>query len=349
MKIIAIGDPHFKIDNIEDVDIFIQKILILIQNENPNYIVVLGDLLHTHERIHTTPLNKAYEFIDKLKNICRTIVLVGNHDMISNQQFLTNNHWMNAMKKWDNVTIVDDIFEIKDKDYYFIFTPYVYPGRFIEALNLRIKNNEWQKATCIFAHQEFYGCKMGAIISSEGDLWDKNYPQIISGHIHEKQKLQNNIYYCGSALQHAFGENEINIIPILEWKDELNIREIDLELSRKKIIYSTINQLEDCKLPKDNLDKIKISISGNYEEFKSFKKTKTYRELIKNGTKIVFKPKKVEKLQNIENQKMNSVNEGDFLKILNTLILEERNQYLYQVYENIINNKNISLDDIFFI
>lgn len=352
MKIIAVGDPHFKIDNIEDVDLFIEKIIKLVEIEKPNYVVVLGDLLHTHERLHTTPLNKAYEFIHKLKELSKVIILVGNHDMISNQQFLTTNHWMNGLKEWDNVTVVDDVFEIKEDGYYFVFCPYVYPGRFIEALNTKIENDSWKKAIYIFAHQEFYGCKMGAIISTDGDKWEKDFPSIISGHIHEKQNLQNNIYYCGSAMQHAFGESEINIIPILEWKsykDNLELREIDLELSRKKIIYSNVTDIENCKLPEQNLDKIKITLSGNYDEFKAFKKTKKYKDLLKGGSKVVFKPKRIEQKESIEKHKVNPIDESDFLKILDCLVKQEKNIHLYQIYEQVINEKNISIDDIFFL
>ena len=65
MKVIAIGDPHFKVKNIPKVEIFIEKLLSLIKKENPDFIVVLGDLLHNHERIHSLVLNKAYEFIEK--------------------------------------------------------------------------------------------------------------------------------------------------------------------------------------------------------------------------------------------------------------------------------------------
>ncbi len=52
--------------------------------------------------------------------------------------------------------------------------PYVPPGRFVEALNI-IDNEWWKNVNCIFAHQEFYGCKMGAIESIEGDKWDHSF------------------------------------------------------------------------------------------------------------------------------------------------------------------------------
>ena len=85
MKVIAIGDPHFKTSNILDVEKFINRIQELASNEEPDIIVILGDLLHEHERLHTTPLNKAYEFVRKMSNISKTYVLVGNHDLINNQ------------------------------------------------------------------------------------------------------------------------------------------------------------------------------------------------------------------------------------------------------------------------
>ena len=59
MKVIAIGDPHFKTSNIVEVEMFIDRIEQLSRDINPDLIVILGDLLHEHERLHTTPLNKA--------------------------------------------------------------------------------------------------------------------------------------------------------------------------------------------------------------------------------------------------------------------------------------------------
>jgi hypothetical protein len=82
-----------------------------------------------------------------------------------------------------------------------------------------------------------------------------------------------------------------------------------------------------------------------YDEFKAFKKTKKYRELVKTGTKVVFKPKKV---TNEEKEKDPEVNETDFTKILNALVMNERNSFLYQAYELIVNSKTISEDDILF-
>ena len=208
--VLCIGDPHIQVGNITEVDLFIERLILLATKKQPDLIIVLGDILHTHERLHTIALNKAYEMINKLRLITKTYVLVGNHDYIQNQQFLTENHWLSGMKEWKNTVIVDKVISETINGEKFVFTPYVPPGRFEEALNTL--DGDWKDASCIFAHQEFYGCKMGAIVSVEGDNWSIENPHVVSGHIHSRQIPQENIYYTGSAMQHAFGESEKNII-----------------------------------------------------------------------------------------------------------------------------------------
>ena len=120
--------------------------------------------------------------------------------------------------------------------------------RFIEALET--SEHDWKSSLLIFAHQEFKGCKMGAIESIDGDTWSTEYPPIISGHIHSNQTLDTNVYYPGSAMQNAFGDPN-NIIAVIDWDLDLinsttntqttdmiskkyNLREIDLHLRKKK-------------------------------------------------------------------------------------------------------------------
>ena len=351
-KVLVVGDQHFKIDNIPLINKFIQRLVNIIDDKKPDFIVLLGDLLHTHERLHTLPLNKAYELIDSVRKFCKTYILVGNHDHINGTQFLTNNHWLNGLKEWDNVIIVDDVLEDYIDDKKFIFTPYVPPGRFEEALNTI--GEEWSDATCIFAHQEFYNCKMGGILSVEGDKWSLDYPDVISGHIHESQKLQDNIYYPGSSLEMSYGQSKENIIAYVEFEDgkKYKLEEISLQLPKKKIEYLDIENIDEFKIIKTD-DEIKLSLNGNYDEFKSFKKTKKYKELIKQGVKVVFKPKKKdikiksEKLSKIIND--NTEDLANFSKIISEIILDQKDPYLSEVYELIVNNNTLKKQDILFI
>ena len=342
IKVLFIGDPHIQVSNLPEVELFLERLLKLVRANKPNLIVIAGDLLHTHERLHTLALNKAYEMVDMLRKIAPTYVLVGNHDLCNNQQFLTSNHWMNGMKEWENTIIVDKVEVLNIGEAKFVFAPYVPPGMFLKALNTI--GNEWQNASCIFAHQEFAGCKMGAIISETGDKWSEELPLVVSGHIHSRQKIQKNIYYSGSAMQHAFGESEKNIIPILTFSgSDYNLEEIDLELPRKKIVYMDVENISDYK-QKQTKDKVKLTVSGTYEEFKAVKKTKRYKELIKNGIKIVFKPKKIDRIKKVD--KSFETDDTNFNMILRSLVDREKNPYLLQSYEKIIHGKKIEIADI---
>ena len=236
VKILFIGDPHIKFGNILEIEKLIEGLVKICESNTIDLIVIAGDMLDDHEKIWTMALNKSYEMIDKLRKYTEVYILVGNHDYISNVQFLSTHHWMNGLKKWDNVTIVDKVIDKTINNKLFMFVPYVTNGRFEEALNTN--TSPWNKATCIFAHQEFYGCKMGAITSVSGDNWSKDNPFVVSGHIHSRQYPQENIYYPGSALQIAFGESEKNVIPLITFTDnDHSINEIDLMLPRKKIVY----------------------------------------------------------------------------------------------------------------
>jgi DNA repair exonuclease SbcCD nuclease subunit len=336
LTILVIGDPHIQCSNIQEVNMFIERLLVLLESVKPDMIVILGDLLHNHEKLHTIPMNKAYELINKMRSIAETYILVGNHDIINNQQFLTSNHWMNGIKEWSNVFIIDKVLHKTIKEFNFTFVPYVPNGRFFEALNT-IEKQCWEKSNCIFAHQEFKGCKMGHIFSIEGDEWPLDAPEIVSGHIHSRQIPQPNIYYPGSMLQHAFGESNSNVISFLTFdntKKSYLLQETDLDLPRKRIIYMEVESFEDY-VHKSTKDTIKITLSGGYEQFKALKKTKKYRNFIKESIKIIFKVKKIESDELIEK----TTSETSFSNILKDIIYLNKNKYLIDTYNKIINYK----------
>ena len=345
--ILFIGDQHFQINNIQEVEIFIEKMTNLAKAKKPTLIIAAGDLLDTHERLHTIPLNKAYEFLDNMRKIAETYVIVGNHDMINHVQFLNTNHWLNGIKEWENITVVDTVISKIINNCKFIFSPFVYPGRFEEALNTC--KDEWKDAHCIFAHQEFFGCKMGAIISVEGDKWSLDYPNVISGHIHSHQRPQKNIFYPGSAMQHAFGESSKNIIAHLTFtssnKTQYELEEIDLELPRKKIVYMDVENIDEYVLPETE-DKIKITVSGCYDDFKALKKTKKYKKLIKDGIKVVFKPKQLEQ---VEGEVSEKIKETTFTTILDEIINKAKDNYLFETYQLVINSKQIKASDVIYL
>jgi acylphosphatase len=206
---------------------------------------------------------------------------------------------------------------------------------------------------------------MCSIISIDGDRWDSKNPNVISGHIHKNQTI-NNIYYPGSSMQVSFGETDRNIISSVEFNDDERcyiLNEIEIDLPRKKIVYIDVDDFDSFDISKNKNnenDKVKVSVSGSYEEFKTLKKTKKYKDMVDNGNiQVVFKTKKKELKrikehlsEQIENQKNNNEDGNgtlSFQNILSEFIKNEKNPYLFETYEFVINNKLVKSDDVIYL
>jgi DNA repair exonuclease SbcCD nuclease subunit len=315
-----IGDIHIKFNNLQDVDKLEQ---VIESRDKPDFIIVAGDVLDTHERLNTQLMIRAYNLFRTLKQIAPLYILVGNHDYINNQQFLTSNHWMNGMKEWPDVHIVDTPTWIRTHSRSYLLMPFVPVGRFLEACSLEAG---WQDATCIFAHQEIYGCKMGAVQSINGDRWLSNWPLLISGHIHDRQKLEPNVLYPGSSLNHSYGQDNQGI-SLFSFDDLHDAHEerIDIGLAKKVIMYKKIKNLDESLVP--NELNVKLSLEGEYQEIKSFKKSKTYNELLKNNVKVVFRNTESDLISKPDNPQHN------FIHILHNFVLKENDDELLKDLE----------------
>ena len=110
-----------------------------------------------------------------------------------------------------------------------------------------------------------------------------------------------------------------------------------------------VEDVENYKVV-ETKDKIKVSVSGVYEQFKAFKKTKKYKNLVEKGVKVTFKPKKIEEKISKEKQE-EVINNGssDFVNILNNLVENDKNVFLTEIFELVVNNKEINSSDIMFL
>jgi len=265
----------------------------------------------------------------KLQEYAPVYIIVGNHDRPNNSVFLTDQHPFNALKCWKNTIIIDVVHQEMIKGHLFTFVPYVYPGRFMEAIDFlygiiketppaqresllsekeTIKSShlinlkgeqlsnpidlsigDCKKSTCIFAHQEFKGAKMGAIISEEGDPWGLNLPLVISGHIHDYDHLQSNIIYVGTPIQHAFGDRSDKTVSWFTFNDDGSYHEerIDLKLPKKMIIHIPYDNIEETSLPENA--EIKVIIIGNTSQIKTASRLTKIKTWIKEGIKVVYR------------------------------------------------------------
>jgi len=337
---IVIGDLHFKHNNTLDCEEFIDKTLKIVQEYQPVFVVLLGDLLDTHEIIRTQPYNLICNFIFELSKLTQVFVIIGNHDYINNSQYLTNNHPFNPLKKWKNITIVDRVIikEINNKT--FTFCPYIPPGKFLDALNMSTDQNKvWEFSDCIFAHQEFYGCVYQQNVSStKGDKWQIEYPPIISGHIHHSQTIDN-IYYPGSAMQVNFGDESEKRIWSINFDDVTDtdpflIEKIDLELKSRVTLSMSLQELQNIDLGLYENNNLRIIVKCLENEKKIFTNSDTCNNLKNSGVKIIYNTTSTALFTNPP--KYNPNKGIDYISILKDVVYTKYPQNVHHIYEQIV-------------
>lgn len=282
-KILLCGDPHFKVSNPLEYSQFISEFLQFLNKniDEISFVVLLGDILDTHERIHMKPFCSAISFIEEISYLKKVFVLIGNHDRYNNKVFMTDEHGFNGLKEKENIFIVDKTLRYKK----FLFVPYVPPGRFREA----IKDYDLEDINCIFAHQEFRGCKMNTIISETGDKWSLEDPPVFSGHIHNYHIPQENIIYVGTPFQQTFDESEDKAVMLLNLKDrKFSFERHFLNIIKKRRIFIKIEDLKDIILDSNIL--WKIIIEGDPEIIKDNLKNKDlFNKLMQHNVRYEIK------------------------------------------------------------
>lgn len=287
LDLLFIGDCHYSVKNILQTDIFEKELYKHLHNNKYDYIVLAGDNLCDHERLHVEPLNRINNFFRELMKYAEVITLVGNHDFENNNVFLTNNHWLNMYKHWgDRFAVVDDIKIIIKNGIKLTFVPFVSNGRFIEALNTR--KGEWEDSEVIFAHQELSGVHNNDLIVSNVENWSTSYPLVVSGHIHKKQHVNKNIIYTGSILQHSFDEKNDKSLLSISWENDIRIiKEIVLpNLPTKVQLNLTIEEFKGLKVESLNGKNVEYKIVVTGERSVLFNEKIT--ELNKMKIKVVF-------------------------------------------------------------
>jgi hypothetical protein len=165
-----------------------------------------------------------------------------------------------------------------------VFCPYVPPGKFCEALRTC---PDWPKAKAIFCHQEFKNAKIGSIISRDGDEWPESYPFVITGHIHDYNRMQSNILCIGAANSVRHGESIDKTVSVFDIGAEILETRIDLGLPKKITYEISASEFDAFVLP-ENAD-VRLSILGTTEELEKVKLSDRY-DVLRQKIKIICKP-----------------------------------------------------------
>lgn len=288
MKFLCIGDMHYKISNSEDTEQMEKEVFRVLDDLKPDACVIMGDSLDTHEKIHSKVLSRVVTFITLLAKKIKVYLLIGNHDRINTEDFMSNIHpFVGLNESRLPIRVVNSTLYEDDC----AFVPYVSEGRFLEALDLPGKD-KWRDVKCIFAHQEFYGCVMGPVKSVKGDKWDVKWPIVVSGHIHDYQIPQPNVIYCGTPIQHGFGDTTSKALMMVttDEKKVTTYERVFINIKKKITVYTCVDDImrEDLKID-DNVS-TRIVITDVSHKLRGLIKCKYLKELSKNrNVKIVYK------------------------------------------------------------
>jgi DNA repair exonuclease SbcCD nuclease subunit len=198
MKVLRIGDPHVKFNNIEDCEKLMHFIVDTILQLQPDRVEILGDLFHTHYVIRMEVLAFWDAWLDVLSEAADLFVLEGNHD-----QYGDSDASMSALRVFDHMAQNKRLKKSRTKlhiisnpqDHGLIaYMPYVHDkAKFVEMANHMAANS---KAKVLVCHQTFDGATFeNGMYAPDGiNLSDLKYDVVISGHIHTYQRFGNLIY-----------------------------------------------------------------------------------------------------------------------------------------------------------
>lgn len=263
-KILVIGDPHFMSHNAFETNQLFDEIKKMIDDSTVDYIVVLGDVLNNFEKMDLLTFNRCTDFLEMCMKGCKHLfILVGNHDRRNQTEFLVKENSLCAFRNWEHTTLVETVKDFIDDEIKILLVPYVYPGRFFEAIESETKNI--YDYDVVFSHQEFYGVKLDSgPISEIGDKYPDDAPMCFNGHIHKYGEVYSNLLNVGTPYNKDFGDlGNKGVVVITFESGNLSYERILLNVRKKKKLEILEEELSSLEIS-DNVF-YKIIVKGNPE------------------------------------------------------------------------------------
>lgn len=288
-KVLCIGDLHIKQDNYNNLNLFTKQILQVVDDENVDIICVMGDTLHSFEKIKLDSINLAFTFFSLLHEKNKKLfLLIGNHDYANNEEFLSSRHAFNSMKLWSNTYVIDTVTEFIFNDLKFVFLPYIKDGRVIEALNMNNLQAPYSNITAFFGHSDFFGSSIQKISKLKSDIWEKNWPLSVNGHLHKYEKCQDNLIFVGTPYQDSYGDTSMKSVSVFSFKKDCFVeKRIEILLPKKILLHMTCEEF--LKFENNGSDEIKIKLHGEKKEIERVLELKKNMENVKIEKKYTDK------------------------------------------------------------
>lgn len=301
VKILLFGDLHLRKGYLKQGVQLAKAMRLVVESTRPDYVILLGDVLHTHETVYVKALKILEEILEFLTNSVReTFIIVGNHDFVSASENQSSEHPLNPFSRWPRVKIIDRM-QIVDLDLppyprtqiRMVMTPYLpYSVNFSATLEKLLGNKNrsppvtLEDIDVVFAHQPFLQ------VDPKAGSYPEDYPVIYSGHIHDRMTIQDNIHYVGSSAQVAIDEHPDKFCLLLSFDPEKKIKEdwIRLDVRSRVKLSVPIENLEEKRkelLSLSTRHDLVVTITGLGTSEREVP-TKTEKQLQRNGITLNY-------------------------------------------------------------
>jgi len=270
MKIVLISDIHFGIKKSDKIflenqlNFFKNELIPYMQNNNLTTMAILGDLFDTRNSLNSymkSEVYKLFEYINDQK--IKVYIFPGNHDIYFRNTI--NVHSLDFLKKFENVTVIEDIELRTIENRQILFVPWRVD---YNDFKRRVANKNFHCDICLghfdiigFPYNNHQICEDGI----ETNILLNNYSLTFSGHFHKRNvyKLGNEeVIMIGSPFQQNRGDKN----------DErgfcvLNLEDLKYEFinSKETIKFIELHYPEEIQeeLIKGNVVDVKVNYDGN--------------------------------------------------------------------------------------
>lgn len=224
-------------------------------------IVIAGDLIHSKTELSPEGYTLSSWFLKQLDEICKTIVIAGNHDITQNLSRLDPLSVIFSMCKFKQVHYLDQDLGYQSgmvEDDNIMWCLYSVFDDFNKPEDINIIERSGKTFVGLF-HGDLKSAKTDAGYVSENGLDGKYFDGIdfgLFGHIHKRQCVKINgipLAYSGSLIQQDFGEN-ISCHGFLLWNvEERTYEEINLNNDDYGFYTFSIDEKQDLEIDKEEI------------------------------------------------------------------------------------------------
>jgi DNA repair exonuclease SbcCD nuclease subunit len=281
-KALVASDLHLRPAHYDLAVRILKKIEDELELTDPEFLIIGGDTFHTKDKVYASIMFLFEEFLLRVTEKRKVIILVGNHDWGVPYTI----HSLQAFEWIKNLTIVATTYKLNDKVGFI--------GYCREKDRFELLMQDLRGCETLFGHLDLNGFDLGSgweeTDSFCGAERFTSFKKVFSGHFHKAQELTmsngTEIIYIGTGYTTDFNESD----------QEKRLLLIDLDTGEWKGIPTDMTLHRTIKieakdplpeLPEEDLKKgvhFRVRVSGTKEEIANFKVPNDYQ----SKAKIVF-------------------------------------------------------------